>query len=75
LIQAFTRTRNVDSKVRTTRFDCFKFEFHNGASATFATISANWRPEQVQQDACAEATDAPGLAMTLQTVGHRILGS
>jgi hypothetical protein len=43
LIQVLTRTRNNDSKVRTPRFDCFKFEFHSGASATFATISARKR--------------------------------
>jgi hypothetical protein len=40
MIQVFTRPRNIDSKVRTPRFDCFKFEFHSGAVATFATISA-----------------------------------
>jgi len=40
LIQVFTRTRNIDSRVRTSRFDCFKFEFHSGAAATFATVSA-----------------------------------
>jgi hypothetical protein len=39
LIQVFTRTRNTDSKVRTSRFVSFKFEFHSSAAATFATIS------------------------------------
>jgi hypothetical protein len=32
LIQVFTRRRNIDSTVRTFRFDCFKFEFHSGAA-------------------------------------------
>ncbi len=32
--------RNIDSKIRTSRFDCFKFLFHSVRSATFATISA-----------------------------------
>ena len=40
MIQVFTRRRNIDSTVCTFRFDCFKFEFHSGAAATFATISA-----------------------------------
>jgi hypothetical protein len=39
-MQVFTGTRNIDPKVRTPRFDCFKFEFHGGASATFATVLA-----------------------------------
>jgi hypothetical protein len=40
LIQVFTRRRNIDSRVRTSQFDCFKFEFHGGAAATFTTVSA-----------------------------------
>jgi hypothetical protein len=40
LIQILTRTRNTDSKMRMPRFNCFKFEFHSDASATFATQSA-----------------------------------
>jgi hypothetical protein len=48
--------RNIDSKVRTPRFDCFKFEFHSGAAATFATVSAN---------ASTAANDHPGAAMML----------
>ena len=40
MIQVFTRRRNIDSKVCTSRFDCFNFEFHSRAAATFATISA-----------------------------------
>src|SRR5262245_44630810 len=43
------RTRNIDSKVRAPRFDCFKFEFHGEASATFATVSAISGCEQPQQ--------------------------
>jgi hypothetical protein len=46
LIQVFTRTRNIDSKVRAPRFDCFKFEFHSICSVTFATQSANKRHMQ-----------------------------
>jgi len=37
--------------VCTFRFDCFKFEFHSGAAATFATISARTGREQMQQHA------------------------
>jgi hypothetical protein len=43
LIQVFTRTRNTDPKVRTSRFVSFKFKFHSSAAATFATLSANNR--------------------------------
>jgi hypothetical protein len=35
--------RNIDSKMRSPRFDYFKFEFHSICSMTFATISANLR--------------------------------
>ena len=41
LIQDRTRMRNIDSKARKPRFDCFKFLFHSVRSATFATQSAN----------------------------------
>jgi hypothetical protein len=53
LIQVFARTRNIDSKVRTPRFDCFKFEFHGDASATFATVSerSGHRRREIKGDA------------------------
>ena len=35
--------RNIDSKARAPRFDCFKFQFHSICSVTFATVSANSR--------------------------------
>jgi hypothetical protein len=49
LIHVFTRTSNIDPKARTSRFVSFKFEFHSGTAATFATLSANSGREHSQQ--------------------------
>jgi hypothetical protein len=39
--------RNVDSKIHAARFDRFKFLFHSFAVATFATISALLRHQEM----------------------------
>jgi hypothetical protein len=46
---AFNAANILFPTVCTFRFDCFKFEFHSGAAATFATISAKTGREQMQQ--------------------------
>src|SRR5262249_9586846 len=57
--------RNIDSrsgwnaqqrpKEPALRFDCYKFLFHRARLATFATLSAMKRREQMQQKTCASA--------------------